>query len=191
VLQIPLAPLAEAGTSFALLSHAREIVGRRTHDEESVMSVLKYCFRAVRTAAPEETVRAAAQRMRAEEVGCLVVTDQGRPLGIATDRDIALGVLREDREAEKLPLRDLMQSPVVTVSEDVSLLEAVKTLRRASVRRLVVVDGLGRVVGLLTADDVLRLVATELGDLAEALRVQLSQEAKAAPRGVEEASGHA
>lgn len=155
------------------------------------MSVGKYCVRSVCSVPPEETARAAAQRMQADGVGCVVVTDQGRPVGMLTDRDIALGVLREDLDAEKLPVRDLMQSPVVALAEDASLAEAVKTLRRAAVRRLVVVDRERRVVGLLAADDLLRLMATELGDLAEALRVQLSREAKATPLGAAEVPGHA
>jgi CBS domain-containing protein len=155
------------------------------------MSVEKYCPRTLRSVGPEETARAAAERMRTEGVGCLVVTEGNRPVGVVTDRDLALRVLREDLDAAALPVRDVMQSPVVTIPADASLGEAVKTLRRSALRRLVVVDEKKEAIGVFAADDLLRLVATELGDLGEALRVQLSREAKAVPRGAAEGSVHA
>jgi CBS domain-containing protein len=67
----------------------------------------------------------------------------------------------------------------------------VKRLRKSALRRLVVVDDKKEAVGVFAADDLLRLVATELGDLGEALRVQLSHEAKPAPRGAAEDRSHA
>ena len=144
------------------------------------MSVGAYCLRTVRTAEPAETARAAAQRMQAEHVGCLVVTENDRPVGVVTDRDIAMHVLSEDLDPDKERVRDVMQSPVVTVASAASLAQAVKTLRKATVRRLVVVDAAGKVAGVFAADDLLRLLATEIEDLAEALRVQFTNEAKAA-----------
>jgi CBS domain-containing protein len=155
------------------------------------MSIGKYCPRTFRSVRPEETAQAAAQRMQEEGVGCLVVTDQSRPVGVVTDRDLALKVLREDLDAGGLPVRQVMQSPVVTIAADASLGEGVKKLRSSALRRLVVVDDKKEAVGVFAADDLLRLVATELGDLGEALRVQLSSEATAAPRGATEGRGHA
>jgi CBS domain-containing protein len=146
------------------------------------MSVGKYCLQAVRTVRPDETARAAAQRMKEEGVGCLVVTEQDRPVGMVTDRDVALRVLRENLDAEKLQVRDVMQSPVVSIATDAPLGEALQRLRRSAVRRLAVVSPEEKIAGLFATDDLLRLLATELGDLAEALRVQLSG-AQAKPRG--------
>jgi len=116
--------------------------------------------------------------MQAEHLGCLVVTDGDRPIGLVTDRDVALQVLCEDHDPEQIRVRELMSSPVVCVAHDASLEEAVRTLRAATVRRVVVVDGEGRPVGLFAADDLLRLLATEMGDLAEALRAQFSTESE-------------
>jgi CBS domain-containing protein len=127
--------------------------------------------------------------MQEEGMGCLVVTEQGRPVGVVTDRDLALGVLREDLDAGALPVRNVMQSPVVTIAADASVEEGVKKLRKSALRRLVVVDDKQAAIGVFAADDLLRLVATELGDLAEALRVQLAREA--APRGAAEERSHA
>lgn len=155
------------------------------------MSVGAYCLRTVRTAAPAETARAAAQRMQAEHVGCLVVTEDDRPVGVVTDRDIALHVLCDDLDPEKEQVQDIMQSPAVSVRSDASLADAVKALRKATVRRLVVVDEAGKVAGVFAADDLLRLLATEIEDLAEALSVQFTSEAKVTPSVGAEGGSHA
>lgn len=153
------------------------------------MPIGDYCHRSVRTVMPEETVRAAAQRMKAELIGCLIAAEGDRPVGVVTDRDIALRVLRENLDPDKLKVRDVMVSPVVTVPTSASVDETLRVLRKAAVRRLVVVDGEGKVAGLFAADDLLRLVATELGDLAEALRTQLT--GPKPPHGAGKESRHA
>ena len=155
------------------------------------MAIGSHCLRRVRTAAPTETVRAAAERMQAEHVGCLIVTENERPIGMLTDRDVALAILCDDLDPEQRRVRDVMGGPVVSVPLEASIEEAVVALRRASVRRVVVVDGAGRPAGIFAADDLLRLLATEMGDLAEALRVQLSEPTGSARRGVAGATSDA
>jgi len=122
-------------------------------------------------------------------VGRLVVGDQEHPLGVVTDRDLALRVLREDLDPERVQVRDPMRSPVVRVAADAPLAEGVRALRWAAVRRIVVIDDKQEVVGLFAADDLLRILVTELGDLADALRVQFAREAGA--RGAAEERSHA
>jgi CBS domain-containing protein len=129
--------------------------------------------------------------MQAEHVGCLVVVEDGRPVGVVTDRDIALHILGDDLDSEKERVRDIMRSPVVSVSRETSLAEAVKALRKATVRRLVVVDEAGHVAGVFAADDLLRLLAAEIDDLAEALRVQFTRETKATSAATTEGAPHA
>ena len=147
------------------------------------MSIAAHCMRKVRTAASTETARAAAQRMQSEHVGCLLVTEDERPVGVVTDRDIALHVLCDDLDPEKERVRDVMHGPVVSIGQDASIEDAVKALRRATVRRLVVLDDAGKPAGVFAADDLLRLLATELEDLAEALRVQFASEAEPSRQG--------
>jgi len=146
------------------------------------MPIGAYARRTAHTASPEDTARAAAQRMEKEGIGCLVVVEDERPVGILTDRDLALRLLREKLDAGAVRVRELMRAPVVTICGEESLEVALRTLRTAAVRRLPVVDAEGKLVGILTADDLLRLVATELGDLAETLRVQLSAATRAPAR---------
>jgi CBS domain-containing protein len=147
------------------------------------MAIGTHCLRATRTAAPDETAAAAARRMQAEHVGCLVVVEHERAIGVVTDRDLALHVLCDDLDPEQERVRDAMHAPVVSIRQDASLEDAVEALRKASVRRLVVTDEAGKPAGVFAADDFLRLLATEIGDLAEALRVQFTQESKGASAG--------
>lgn len=129
--------------------------------------------------------------MRAEGVGCLVVTDRDRPVGVVTDRDIALHVLSDDRDAQQVRVADMMSAPAVTVRGDASLEAAVRTLRGARIRRVVLVDEAGRPVGVFSGDDLLRLLASEMEDLAEAVGAQLAGGASSGPGGAAEGSSHA
>jgi CBS domain-containing protein len=137
------------------------------------MSVQDYCRRDACTATPEESIREAAKRMDARRVGCLVVVDdQQRPIGILTDRDIVMRVLRRRGDPDRIEVGAVMQRDPSLVQEDKPLDTAVRVMRRDTVRRIPVVDDAGRLVGILTSDDALQLLANELAGVAEAVRAQ-------------------
>jgi CBS domain-containing protein len=83
------------------------------------MSVGRIAVRAVSTGYPAESVRAAAKRMKAHGVGATVVIDDDvRPIGIVTDRDVALRCVAEERDPDLTQLGDIMSTPVSAVTED-------------------------------------------------------------------------
>jgi len=133
------------------------------------MSVGRICQRDVDVAGPDETVLVAAERMRQRTVGCLVVVDGGQaPVGIITDRDLALRVVAEDRDAGTTTVSQIMTRFPDLAQEDMTLETALGLMRRRSVRRLPVIDKVGRLAGLVTLDDILMLLAeefTKIGDL--------------------------
>jgi CBS domain-containing protein len=131
------------------------------------------CLREPVTVDPDATVLWAIQRIESENVGCIVVTEKGRPVGLLTDRDVALGVLMRRLDASAVPVREVMTRPVQTIEADAPLEWALSLLRTSRQRQLPVVDSGGALVGLLALDDVMRRIATEVGDLAGALRRQL------------------
>jgi CBS domain-containing protein len=137
------------------------------------MSVGRYCRRKVFTAQPDETVRATAERMDKEGVGCVVVVERGRPVGILTDRDLVLEILCNRLDAGAVRVREIATRSPVTIREDAPLGEAAKLIRRHGVRRLPVVDEKEKLTGVIAADDLMLLVAEELGRLALAVRVQV------------------
>jgi CBS domain-containing protein len=99
---------------------------------------------------------------------------------MVTDRDVALYVLVGKRDAGLVEVGEIAKGPPITVSITASLAEATRAMRRHGVRRLPVVDEQGELTGIVALDDLMRTVATEAGDLAEALRRQLSGESGAA-----------
>jgi len=131
----------------------------------------------VLTISPTDTAREAAWRMREGSVGFLVVTEHDQPVGVVTDRDVALGVLVEDRDPGECPVSELMTSPVVTLRDDQPPVEASALMRRHGIRKLPVVDAAGRLVGVLTADDLILSLGRQVHDLAEAVRRELGNEA--------------
>lgn len=126
------------------------------------------------TATPDTTATRAAQLMRAHHVGSLVVldgaSDSGKPVGIVTDRDLVLAVMAEELDPSLFTVGDVMSVELVTAPAGASLLDATQELRRHRVRRLIVLDEAGRVVGLAALEDLLEALVRELGELSMALR---------------------
>jgi len=138
------------------------------------MTVASICTRLPETTSPDETVLAAAQRMLAQEVGTLVVTDpDGRPEGILTDRDIVMRCVAEELAPARTKVRQIMTSDVHTVSEDMSLEAAMETMADREVRRLVVINDAGRVCGIIALDDFLEGLAAATEDIGRLLRRQV------------------
>ncbi len=102
---------------------------------------------------PERPVRELAKIMRDEHVGCIPVTSDNQLLGMITDRDIVCRSVAEERDPDETPARDIMTKPVHTCHTDELLVDAAQVMEDQQVRRLPVVDDDGKLVGLLTADD--------------------------------------
>jgi len=136
------------------------------------VSIEAYCHRVVCSVGPDETLREAALRMEKEGVGLLVVMEDERPRGVLTDRDVALRAAADGARAGEGPVRDAMSRPPVGIPADASLPDAAARLASSRLRRLLVTEG-ERVRGILSADDLVRLLASELADLGEVLQAQL------------------
>jgi CBS domain-containing protein len=119
----------------------------------------------------DESVFAAARRMHARKVGSLVVVDkEQRPLGLLTDRDLVVRVIAESREPNETLVSQVMTRLPQTVAEETPLEEALGLMRCGPYRRVPVVSGDGRLVGILSLDDILDLLAEEFGEIGRLLR---------------------
>lgn len=141
----------------------------------AAMRVGDFCSTDVVTVGPQASLREAALLMRNRHVGALVVVERKggieQPAGILTDRDIVVAVIAvPGARPEGIRAVDAMSQPVVLAREDDSVFEAVETMQRKAVRRLPVVGADGSLRGMVTLDDVLRVLTAELGGLAQALR---------------------
>ena len=134
------------------------------------MSVGRICVRDVDFADPQESVWQAAERMRDRAVGTLVIlNDQREPIGMVTDRDLTERVLAERRDPIATKVRDVMTQNPSSVAEDSSIESALRLMRGGRFRRLPVVNRDGQLVGLLSLDDVLMLVAEEFQEIGQLL----------------------
>ena len=123
--------------------------------------------------APDSSVREAARLMRERHVGALVVLDRGdgrrAPVGIVTDRDIAISVVAAGVDPDTVTVRDVMSRPVATCSEDQDVFDAIQTMRAHGVRRLPMLNAGGDFAGFVSADDIFGALATEFRGLSGAL----------------------
>ncbi|MBL9078884.1 MAG: CBS domain-containing protein [Planctomycetes bacterium] len=135
------------------------------------MTIASICQRRVDTALPTEIVQTAAQRMATRCVGTLVVVDvHDRPIGMLTDRDLALRVVGAGDHPRGITVADVMTGHVEVVREDASIETALARMRQEAVRRLPVVDADGRMVGIVSLEDVLALLAREMAAVGEFLQ---------------------
>lgn len=122
-------------------------------------------------AAPDTSARYAARMMHESHIGSLVVIDdKKRPIGVVTDRDLALHVLANELDPEGTTVGDCMSAPSITLERSASLSAAARTMRRHGVRRLPIVDEDGVLVGIITGDDLVLLLGRELNELADAVQ---------------------
>ncbi|HEX8121339.1 MAG TPA: CBS domain-containing protein [Solirubrobacteraceae bacterium] len=124
------------------------------------MQIREVMTESVVTAAPDSPVGAVAELMRERNVGSVVLVDEGgAPVGFITDRDVAISVVADGRDASD-PAEAHASSPVVTGEPDMDVGDAAELMVRHGVRRLPILDG-DRMVGILTLDD----LAVRTGDL--------------------------
>ena len=101
-------------------------------------------------------------------VGTVVIVEDRRPVGISTDRDLALAPDARGL-SRQAPAREVMTRHVLAVPEDTGVFTATRFIQDRKVRRLPVVDREDRLVGLVSLDDLLRWLARELSNLAEGI----------------------
>jgi CBS domain-containing protein len=132
------------------------------------MSLARY-KRPLATASADETVEQCARRMRDDGVGCLLVIRKGRPSGLVTDRDLVVRVLAQGIDPVTAHMGDFVTYDLITVSVNETIETATERMRVHGIRRLPVVDEQGEVVGIVTADDLLVLLGSELAAVCESI----------------------
>ena len=128
--------------------------------------------RAIFSVQPEAPVLEAIRAMAAHEVGALLVM-QGEALrGIVSERDYARKVILKGRSSADTPVRDIMSSPVLTVSLDTSVQQCMQLMTDRHVRHLPVIDG-GRLVGMVSIGDLVKAVIADQQQQIEQLETYI------------------
>lgn len=129
----------------------------------------EHYHREVATISPGASVRDAADALKAQAVGALVVVGEDGPVGIVTDRDLLKRVIAEGRDAGATSVREVMSEPLHVATPDDSLDRVVGMMSTQGIRRVPVVRG-DEVIGIVALDDVVAEVSQELDDLAKGAR---------------------
>lgn len=105
----------------------------------------------------EVNVRDAALLMTDKQIGSIVVTERGKPIGIVTKRDILERIVCPCKDPCEVLMKEIMTSPVITIFKDTTILDAMREMREHNISRLVVIDG--DVEGIISESDVIRAVS--------------------------------
>ena len=135
------------------------------------MKVGDIMTRSVEIVSPDATIQEAATVMAEQDIGSVLVGTEGAAEGILTDRDIILRVVVDGRDPTQVRVRDVMSARLFTCRPDDAVDAALRQMRDRQVRRLPVVDGDGRLLGIVALSDLAK--AEPLPDpekVVEALR---------------------
>ena len=144
------------------------------------MPISEICNREVIIVQRDTTVHDAAKLMRQHHVGDVVVVEERKgvkvPVGIVTDRDLVVEIMAPDLVQMVITVGDIMAPKLATVKDSTGIYETIQYMRGEGVRRLPVVDSKGGLIGILTLDDLLELLAEELLELARLVRHEQKKE---------------
>jgi signal-transduction protein with cAMP-binding, CBS, and nucleotidyltransferase domain len=124
------------------------------------------------TVLPCESLSSVARAMEQHNVGAVVVAENRRPAGIVTDRDLALHLGAHGMSAQT-PVLKIMTAPVNTANRDDGVFDATQAMMEYRVRRLPVVDDDGELVGIVTLDDLLKVLSGELSALIQGIKSEM------------------
>lgn len=149
------------------------------------MPIGDFCKRDVVVIDRNATVAAAAKLMRDNHVGAVVVVGDSngscRPLGIVTDRDMVVEILACGLDPETILVEDIMLESLHTVSEREGVFTTIRLMREHGVRRLPVVNETGELEGIISLDDLIALLATEIEEISKLIARERTKETRQRP----------
>jgi len=123
----------------------------------------------VKVVRPDTSVKEVVATMNKFDIGSIVVVQGDRPIGIITERDILRRLVEPCLAPETLTARQIMTSPVLTISEIADIEETARLMAKKGVKRLPVMND-GKLVGMVTYTDIVAKVPTLLSILEELVR---------------------
>lgn len=145
------------------------------------MNLLQICTHEIVTVRPGTTIIAAARLMRDKHVGTVVVMSDmlpPRPVGILTDRDITIRVVAFAGQQTIVAVEQVMSTALVVAPGSMGVHEAIQLMRDRGVRRLLVNGEDGELIGVVSFDDIMMLIADQLAAMAHSIAAGLLREEK-------------
>lgn len=144
------------------------------------MSIGEICNREVIVIEKEGSISEVIRLMRDHHVGDVVVVETRNglryPVGILTDRDIVVEILAKDIGLDDVGIVDVMSYELAVSGEEDDVIDTVKRMRAKGVRRMPVVNRQGVLIGIVTVDDLIDLIAEQVKDLANLIGNEQKQE---------------
>ena len=134
----------------------------------------------VTTATP---VNEAAQLMAGKNIGSIVIVDNGKPIGMVTERDLAFGVVAKDQKPSEVLVKDIMSSPIIFIDPDADMTDAARRMAKNNIRRLPVIKD-DELIGILSTRDIMAINPERITILEELAKMVCEEEG--APRVVPE-----
>jgi predicted transcriptional regulator len=106
---------------------------------------------------PEDTVKSAVSLMAKKNIGCIMVVDKNKPVGIVTERDILKKIVYPSRQPDGIKVKDVMTKNIISMSSDKSVQEAVDLLNKKKIKKLPVIEK-GKLKGIVTMTDLLKSI---------------------------------
>lgn len=135
------------------------------------MPVGEICNREVVIVNKKESITEMAKLMRNHHVGDVVVVEEkdGRvvPVGIITDRDIVIELIAKEVPLDSVFAEDVMSSDLVSIQENQGIWDSIQCMRGKGIRRIVVTGEKGNLIGILSSDDLIDLLSSELSDVVK------------------------
>lgn len=123
----------------------------------------------IKSCKTNDNARDAAKLMKELDCGVIpIVNDKEELLGIVTDRDIAIHIVSEGKDANKVKLKECMTTPVITCKSDDNIDDAINTMKNKKIRRIPVVDKNNKLQGIISLGDI-AVLAHEEHETFEAL----------------------
>ena len=136
------------------------------------MGLSHCCREEVIAVTPDTPVIDVAKTMEQKNVGSVMVVEGDRAVGIITDRDLVVRIFAQGKSHEGLSARDVMTKDLVTLKDSTGIYEAIEQITDLGIRRMPLVDDTGRLVGIITLDDIIRLIGKEMSNIAKNLEKQ-------------------
>ena len=127
--------------------------------------------RNVKTVRTDDSVLLAVQKMVKFNIGSVIVMNNGRAVGIITERNILERIVEPRHDAGIVSTKDIMSAPLITVDVNAAVEDAAKIMASKVIKTLPVVDG-DKLVGVITSSDIVRTSPTQLNILEELLRIK-------------------
>jgi len=112
--------------------------------------------RKVITTKRDSTIEEAVKLMNEHEIGCLIVTEDNRPIGILTERDLLKRILAKSEDLKRIKVEEVMSTPLISVEPNVQLGDASRLMFQKNIKKMPIIKK-GELLGLVTLTDILRI----------------------------------